>query len=72
MVRVEHLSSVPGFSVRGGFCLRGARVLFARHGLDWNAFRRDGISPAALLATGDPMAKALVDHARMLEETTRG
>jgi hypothetical protein len=49
------------------FCSRGARAFFARHGLDWRAFIRDGIAADALLATGDAMAARSVQHA--LEET---
>jgi hypothetical protein len=63
IVTVAHLRSVPGFSQRGGFCLRGARAWFERHGLDWRAFVRHGVDAGVLKATGDPMAQAVVDHA---------
>lgn len=71
-VTVAHLRSVPGFNPRRGFCLRGARAWFSRHGLDWRGFVRDGIDGSVLEATGDPMAKAVVDHARTLQEADHG
>lgn len=63
-VTVAHLRSVPGFSPRPGFCLRKARPWFKRHGLDWRDFVRNGIDAAALEATGDALALAVVAHAR--------
>lgn len=71
-VTVAHLRSVPGFNPRAGFCLRGARRWFGRHGLDWRAFVRNGIAPEELEATGDPMAQAVVDHARAVEGAAHG
>lgn len=67
-VTTQHLFTIPGFSRRRGFCRGGARAWFARHGLDWNAFVRDGIDAGALTATGDAMALALVDWARQCVE----
>jgi len=69
IVRLEHLSGVRGFSRRAGFCRRGARAWFKRNGLNWDRFRREGIDAQLLSATGDPMALALVEHAR---ECTHG
>lgn len=66
IVRLEHLGGVRGFSARPGFCRRGARAWFQAHGLDWDAFRREGIDAELLLASGDPMAIALVEHARQV------
>jgi hypothetical protein len=43
-----------------GYCARGARRWFARMGLDWAAFVRDGIDADALRETGDAMALRLV------------
>ena len=63
LVTVDHLYSVPNYSGRPGFCGRGARAFFARHGLDWSAFVRDGLPASVLLATGDAMARRLVEHA---------
>lgn len=65
----DHLRTVPGFGMRSGFCGRGARRWFARHGLDWTDFLRNGISSDVLERTGDAMALALVAHAR---EVRRG
>lgn len=45
IVRIEDLR-------RAGVC-RDARHWFARHGLDWRDFVRNGIDADALLATGD-------------------
>lgn len=67
IVRVEHLRGVVGFSARPGLCHRGARQWFAAHGFDWSAFLQEGIDSAALVATGDPMARALVQHAEESE-----
>lgn len=66
-ITLEHLAGVRGFSPRPGFCRSGARRWAAQHALDWDAFRRDGIDADALLATGDPLAIALVQHAQALE-----
>ena len=46
-----------------GFCSRGARAFFARHGLDWTAFLKHGIEADKLLATGDSMARKAVEAA---------
>lgn len=61
-ITLEHLHTIPA---RGGagYCNRGARPWFARHGLDWTAFVKHGIDERALLATGDGFAAALVDWA---------
>lgn len=47
-----------------GYCARGARRWFARMGLDWSAFVRDGLDSEAVVATGDAMALKLVEHVR--------
>lgn len=47
-----------------GYCARGARRWFARMGLDWSDFVRQGIDAGILLATGDAMAIRLVEHLR--------
>lgn len=46
-----------------GYCSRGMRLFFRRHGLDYAAFLRGGVPAAALLATGDAMARRVVDVA---------
>ncbi|MBS0212300.1 MAG: hypothetical protein JSR26_03850 [Proteobacteria bacterium] len=49
-----------------GLCARGARAWAARHGFDWSAFLRDGVSVARLEALDDPFA------ARVIAEVRRG
>ena len=49
-----------------GYCNRGARLWFQRHGLDWSAFLRTGLPCETFEATGDAMALRLVKHAREL------
>ena len=46
------------------YCSRGSREFFARHNLDWNAFLHEGIDEQLLLATGDEMARRIVEVAR--------
>ena len=62
----RHLYSVP-FSGRVGYCASGSRQWFAAHGLSWTDFVRDGIAADQLVATGDPLALALVEHAKEQE-----
>ena len=64
IVTVEHLYSVPNYQGRAGFCGRGARAFFERHGLDWLTFVREGLPAETFLATGDAMARRLVEHAQ--------
>lgn len=52
------------------YCNRGARAFFARHGLDWPAFLREGVPADALRATGDAMAARAADAAE--QEVARG
>lgn len=47
-----------------GYCNRGARAFFARHGLDWSAFLANGISAERLQRTGDAMALKAIEHAK--------
>ena len=47
-----------------GLCVNGTRVWFARHDLDFRAFLRDGCDADTLLATGDAMARRVVDYAQ--------
>lgn len=47
-----------------GYCNRGARAFFVRHGLDWSAFLRAGIPAEQLERTGDAMALKLVAYAK--------
>ena len=66
MVTVQHVYSVPAWNGVTGYCGRGARAWFARHGLDWSAFVRCGLPASVLEATGDALALRVVDHARAL------
>lgn len=56
-VRIEHLRAL-------GYCARGSREFCARHGIDWAAMLRQGVSAAELERTGDAMALAAVQRAR--------
>ncbi|MFN4342867.1 MAG: hypothetical protein ACK4FE_12670 [Azonexus sp.] len=47
-----------------GLCVHGTRTWFARHGLDFRAFLREGCDADTLLATGDAMAQRVVEVAR--------
>lgn len=51
-------------------CTAGGREWFARHGLDWNLFLRDGLPAEVILATGDAMAARAVQAAK--EREARG
>lgn len=51
-------------------CASGARAFFARHGLDWSRFLREGILADELEATGSPMAAGVIAAAR--EEASGG
>lgn len=62
----KHLYSVP-FNGRTGYCASGSRHWFAVHSLSWSDFVANGIPASAMLATGDPLALALVDHAKQQE-----
>lgn len=48
---------------KAGYCSRGARVFFERHGLDWTEFLLNGIDASKLVATGDAMAIKVVELA---------
>lgn len=54
-----------------GMCVQGMRAWFARHGLDFRAFLREGIDAKTLLATGDAMAKRVVELAQSRHEEPR-
>lgn len=57
MVQMRHIRQAR-------MCARGARAFFARHGLDWNRFLREGLPAEELLATGNAMAHQVVEVAR--------
>ena len=45
-------------------CSSGARAFFLRHGFDWQDFLKNGIPASKILATGDYLAKCVVEVAR--------
>lgn len=47
-----------------GYCHRGARAWFARHGLDWADFVRNGIDIDKIEAIDDAMAARLAAFVR--------
>ncbi|EGC1288303.1 hypothetical protein H8526_002351 [Salmonella enterica] len=50
---------------QAGYCPQGARQFARRYGLDFRQFIRDGFIDAdVLLATGDELARKLVEFAR--------
>ena len=46
------------------YCNRGMRDFFARHGLDYQDFKLNGIEDERLLALDDAMANDLVQYVR--------
>ena len=54
-----------------GLCVHGARTWFARQGLDFRAFLAQGLPASILLATGDAMARRVVEVARQGHEEPR-
>ncbi len=46
------------------FCNRGARQFFARHGLDWSDFIKNGIDFAVLETIDDEMARQAIGQAK--------
>lgn len=72
MVTMRHALTIPGFSARRGFCRRGMRAWFERHGLDYAAFKREGLPAEQFAATGDGMAEALVRWAEESEGRAHG
>jgi len=65
LITVDHLHSVPTWNGRQGYCHSQSRAFFARHGLDWLGFLREGIDSEVLRATGDALALHLVEHAEV-------
>lgn len=48
-------------------CFQGARPWFARHGLNWQAFLREGLEAEVLAATGDALALRVIAIAEARE-----
>lgn len=51
-------------------CTRGARAWFEKHNINWTEFLSKGVPANVLLATGDSLAKRVVDQAE--SEANRG
>lgn len=45
-----------------GHCVSGARQWFNQYGLDFRDFIKNGIDAEVLLATGDALAKQVIDR----------
>lgn len=60
IVTTRDLFTIPGYSVRPGFCRAGSRNFFEKHGLDWRDFVRNGIDADKLRALHDGLTDALV------------
>ncbi|MGI9277953.1 MAG: hypothetical protein ACR2PT_24290 [Endozoicomonas sp.] len=48
----------------GVFCIEGGKAFFAKHGLDWRQFVRNGISSEMLEQFDDLMVRKIVETAR--------
>ena len=48
-------------------CFQGVRPWFARHGLDWQGFLREGLDAETLAATGDALALRVIAVAEARE-----
>lgn len=57
---------------QAALCMPGARRWFKDQGLDFNAFRADGLPAKVLLATGDPLAARAVAAAEKEAANGRG
>ena len=44
-------------------CFQGVRPWFARHGLDWQRFLREGLEAEVQAATGDALALRVIAEA---------
>jgi hypothetical protein len=64
LITVAHARSLYG---NKGYCSRGMRAFAQRHRLDWERFLREGLPEEELLATGDDMARQVVEHAHRME-----
>jgi len=46
------------------YCASGCRDFFAKHGLNWSDFLRNGIEADKFIETNDSMALRAVEHAQ--------
>lgn len=72
IVRLEHLRGVQGVKNKPGFCLASSRAWCEANGIDWRDFTRNGVDAEVLLATGDPLARRLVEHTAKIEGACNG
>ena len=56
MIRMHHVRAA-------GYCNRGAREFFRRHGFNWQQFVDEGIPEELLIQTGDHIALRVVEVA---------
>jgi arsenate reductase-like glutaredoxin family protein len=61
-VRIQHIR-------QANLCARGARAWFARHGLDYGEFLKNGIDSEKILALGDHFGNTVV--AKAMEEEAK-
>lgn len=59
-IRMEHVRAAK-------LCSRGARQWFVRYNLDYTHFLKHGYPEDVLLATGDALARRVVDAAHTME-----
>jgi hypothetical protein len=67
IVRIQHLRGVAGLKRKPGYCIAGARAWCEANGIDWYEFSHSGVDESVLLATGDPLARRLVEHAHQVQ-----
>jgi len=63
LIKLEHIRGVPCLSGKFGYCIPGVKTFCERYGLDWQKLRTVGLPEEELLATGDSMAKRIVEFA---------
>lgn len=54
---------------KAGHCVSGVRTWFARHGLDFKDFIKNGISAKRFIEAGDYLAQRIVERKRAREES---
>ena len=56
IIRVNHAR-------QAGYCSRGMRAFFVKYDLNWSEFLKNGLPEETLLATGDALARKVVEIA---------
>lgn len=67
IITTRHIFSVPGYSIRDGFCRNGLKLWCARYGFKPSEFLRTGVDSERILATGDALGAAVVEWAEQCE-----